>query len=375
MKKLILMFALIVQLIGLFGVNAQETRINNPWVKGRIKFQNGYFLWDSVSKGLKTNGGLWLQNELWINAFRMKDSSGYIVFNYPPRFPAMSSWILDGYIVSMNGSKILDSTITFYKLHPDLVNKIFQDTLSVRGLTNLYNIFRNRFDLMHDFNGKFYPSIFSGIIKYNAGQSINDPGTIYLKTSGYLDTAGGQLDIKARSLDSSKLADTSITASKIKNASIDSNKLANGAITNSKIKDASINPDKLNGNKIKGAYLGTDTLFVSTYIFWSTDSLASGSFVERLPGTGPDSIGYIFPRGGRLLTATIRDLQGHYKTQTLDPYTTEFSYDDFLTLFYTYSNGEGQIGILRSNSIGAGILYFSWPIDNKTTITIELYSY
>ena len=141
MKKIsILISALIFVFIGFLNLDAQETRINNPLIKGKIKLQNGYYLYDSLDKGIKIDGGLWLQNELWINSIQLKDSSNFIVFNKTPKFPITSNWILGGYIVSLNGSKIVDSTIQITKLHPDLIDKIFNDT---KNFTNLEPIIQD----------------------------------------------------------------------------------------------------------------------------------------------------------------------------------------------------------------------------------------
>ena len=294
MKKLLLSALLVLTMLflGTFeSVTAQETRINNPWIKGKIKFQNGYYIWDSTSNGVKINGSFYLQDELWINSFLLKDSAGYVIFNKTPKFPISSGWIYDGYIVSLNGSKILDSTITLYKLHPDLLDLIFRDTINVKGLTSLYNELKTRYDLLHDINGNFKISIFSGVIKYSNLYPLMDPGKIYLNIGSTLDTTGGVLNvyeipgsvIRTGTITSIQIGDTSVSSSKIKNNVIDSTKILNGSIANNdlavnSVGEINIQDNAVSNSKILNSSITEDKIRNNSI---STSKIIDGSIVEQ----------------------------------------------------------------------------------------------
>lgn len=427
MKK-ILIFLFILFSVGL--LQAQETRIINPWVKGKLKFQNNYLMWDSVNDGIKINGKFRLQNELWINSFQMRDSGNFIILNKTPKFSGpVNSWITDNLVLSISGTKILDSTITVTKLHPDLISKIFSDTITMKGLTTLYNSLLVRYNLLHDAFGNLRSIVFPGVVSYYVNPlTPTSPGRVLVNIDNSLDTTGGVLkinsvdgyqivvgsisgeklidgtiyndklqygsvdsnkilyhsvsnnnlalnsvkgeNIRDNSIDEKKIIMNAITEDKIDNYSVTNSKLAPNAVSRNKILDGEVTSNKLDTANIKGARVISGTLYIPTFISWLTRNVNFNEFITRNPndGSNPDNVGYIFPRGGKILSITSWNGEIYSAKLNLD-----VDFDAFSPIRIVYMDGgEGNAYLL----INIGNLMMEplaiAPLSKPTQVTLEV---
>lgn len=155
----------------------------NPNIIGKLTFQNGWVLQDTVS-GFKFSGNLWLGGStIFFGSTYFKDSAGYVVSPSTPIFSTTKPWIKNEYLqdTSIHGSKIKSSTLTSTIFAPSTKDSIFGAT-NLGNISTVINDIKTRYNLLFNSKGDFKSSVFiTGLMYDTLNKKVKIDTTVFFK--------------------------------------------------------------------------------------------------------------------------------------------------------------------------------------------------
>lgn len=185
MIKKIFFLLLLLSFSGIIYSQSNQFWISNPTLKGKLTFQNGWTLYDTLT-GVKLSGNLWLGGStiFFSDGLIVKDSLGSIVINKNPRITTGVPWINSNDIgdTSISASKIKNNSITTKQFASTTFDSIFS-TANVGNLSRNLQLLVDRYNVMFSSSGKLKKTVLGPILDYDTTANLLKIDTSYFLKS------------------------------------------------------------------------------------------------------------------------------------------------------------------------------------------------